>query len=63
MPTRAGWTTVVASAGFIVAGRVVGLLELFGVGAALFTAFFVGMMAVRRPLGRLAPIPGASTIP
>ena len=54
MPTRAGWTAAVAGACFIVAGRVVGLIELFGMGAALLAALAVGLISVRRPLGRLS---------
>jgi uncharacterized protein (DUF58 family) len=54
MPTRAGWTAVVAAAGLISAGRVVGLLELYGFGAVLLIALFAGLITVRRPLGHLS---------
>ena len=54
MPTRQGWTIVVAAVAAIVIGRVFGIIELFVIGAGLGLAVVVAVATVRLHEPRLA---------
>ncbi|MFN8017901.1 MAG: hypothetical protein U0P45_07235 [Acidimicrobiales bacterium] len=49
MPTRAGWTLVAASAGSLAAARLLGLLELYVLGAAGLLLVGAAVALARRP--------------
>ena len=53
MPTRHGWTTLVAGVGCFVVGRLFGLLELYVVGTALLAVLVVSLVVVNRSLPRM----------
>ena len=54
MPTRQGWSTLLAGIASIVLGRLFGLIEMYVVGTALLAAFGLALLIVNRPLPRLA---------
>lgn len=53
MPTRAGWLALVAGAGMILTGRLLGLVELYVLGAVTVSLVAFAVLAVRRRLPNL----------
>jgi uncharacterized protein (DUF58 family) len=53
MPTRHGWTTIVAAVAAFVVGRMFGLIELFVVGSAMLAAVATALVTVNRSLPEL----------
>ena len=47
MPTRRGWLALAAAAGFVVAGRILGIVELDIVAAAMVTLLVASVVHVR----------------
>lgn len=54
MPSRAGWSALVAAVATLVAGRVFGLVELYIFASALFIATVFGVLRVAAPLSALS---------
>lgn len=54
MPTRQGWTAVVAGATSFAAGRTFGLIELYVLGVGLIAIVVIAMFAVQRRPARLS---------
>jgi uncharacterized protein (DUF58 family) len=50
MPTRSGWTTIVAAVAAFIVGRLFGLIELFVVGFALLAVVVAALVVVNRRL-------------